>query len=191
MNAKGRRSFLFLAVAIAVATTWAQALTISTAGGELHIKASAFGFIEGAVMERLRDGRTVQLSFDLAVLSKPRGATVTQQHVTFNLSLDLWETRLAVTRLGKPPRSVSRLKPADAEAWCFDNITVPLASLSPLGKDGPFWLKLSYRIDPDSASDGSGDNGFTLSGLIDRLSRRGQDGVTSRTIEAGPFRLTN
>ena len=178
-------------VAIAAATTWAQALSISTVNGELHIKAPAFGFIEGAVMERLKDGRTVQLVFDLVVLARSRGAELAQEKQAFNLSLDLWETRLAVTRLGKAPRSVSHLRPPDAEAWCLDNLAVPLSSLGTLARDTPFWLKLSYRVDPDRPKGTPDDSGFTLQGLIDRLSRRGQEGLTGRTIEAGPFRLSN
>jgi len=172
-------------------TTWAQALTISTANGELHIKAPAFSFIEGPVMDRLKDGRTVQLAFELAVLARPRGATIAQERQAFNLSLDLWEGRLAVTRLSKPPRSVSHLRPADAEAWCIENLTVPLGSLSQLSKDAPFWLKLSYRVEPDRSKEAGDDSGFTLQGLIDRLSRRGQENIAGRSLEAGPFRLSN
>lgn len=177
-------------LAVAAATTWAQALTVSTSGGALRVRAPDLRVIAGPVLERLKEGRTVRLGFELGVMSRPRGTVLASQRQGFTLSLDLWEERMAVTRLGPEPLSVSRLRPADAEAWCLDHLTVPLVDLGALGRQAPFWIRLSYVVESDEPPGRDG-GGLTLKGLIDRLSRRRQDGIAGRTIEAGPFRLSN
>jgi hypothetical protein len=83
------------------------------------------GFIAGPVLERLQDGRSVRVDFDLIVLEKPNGAIITRTQQSFNLSFDLWEQRFAVTRIGPMPRSISHLTARAAEDWCLDNVTVP------------------------------------------------------------------
>jgi hypothetical protein len=98
--------------------------------------------------------------------------------------------RFAVTHVGPPSRAISHLTPSDAEAWCLDRLTVPVSALGQLGRDAPFWIRVEYRAqEGDRAADAT-DTGFTLRGLIDRLSRRRQsDDLTGRT-EAGPFYIT-
>ena len=105
------------------------------------------------------------------------------------LSYDLWEERFAVTTVEARPQSVSHLALTAAEAWCVDQLTVPLDRARLLGREQPFWIRLEYRIlDGDGASDQT-DSGFTLQALIDVLSRRREDRGSPHAIEAGPFRL--
>ena len=82
----------------------AQTLTVRTVADALHVRASGLGFISGPVLDRLQDGRSVRVDFDLIVLEKPNGAVVTRAQQSFNLSFDLWEQRFAVTRIGPMPR---------------------------------------------------------------------------------------
>jgi hypothetical protein len=169
-----------------------QATTVSTAGGALRVQAPGFAFIEGPVLEQLRDGRSLLIELELTVLAEPGRRAVTTGRQRFNLSFDLWEERFAVTRIGAPPRSVSHLTSRGAEAWCLDNLTVPLVELGRLGRDAPFWVRLEYRVDtqvPESGSDADG--GFTLRRLIDVLSQRRQDPDLRKFMEAGPFRLSS
>ena len=167
----------------------AQSITVSTTGGAVRVR-SAFGFIEGELLDRLRDGRSIRLDFELTVSRQRTEAPIAQVKQSFNLSFDLWEERIAVTRLGAPPRSVSHLRPRDAEAWCFDNLLVPRADLGTLANDAPFWIRLSYTVPDATASDSDADDTFTLRRLIDVLSQRPRGNGLGKSIEAGPFRLS-
>jgi len=167
-----------------------QSVTVTRAGGVLRVQAPNFHFLEGEVLARLRDGRSVRLDFELTVLAQPGGAAVANARQGFNLSFDLWEERFAVTRLGTPPRSVSHLEAGRAEAWCVDRMTLPLVDLAPLAQGAPFWIRLEYRVvDGESASSADSEATFTLLRLIELLSRRRADSVFGKSVEAGPFRL--
>ncbi len=164
----------------------AQAVTISLAGDAVHVRAPAFGFIKGETLARLKDGRSVSVDLGLSVLPD-RGATaVAQSRQVFVLSYDLWEERFAVTLAGVPPRSISHLTSAGAEAWCLEQLTVSVRALGSLGRDRPFWVRLEYRILDGDAPAADEDAGLTLRWLIDRLSRRRKAEELTHAIEAGP-----
>jgi hypothetical protein len=168
----------------------AQSLNVRVVGDQLHLRGTSLGLIEGQVSEHLKDGRSVRVDVELTILDSPRGTAITQSRQTFTLSFDLWEQRFAVTRAGPPPRSISHLTARDAEAWCLDNMTVPLAALGRFSREAPLWIRVDYRVqDPTPAPNPEDDSTFTLRTLIERLSRRRQDEALGRTLEAGPFRV--
>ena len=129
-------------VAAAAADPSTQSVTIKIAAGALQVQAPGFAFIQGAVAERLRDGRSVRVDVDLVVLEQPKGAVVAQTRQSYALSFDLWEERFAVTRIGTPSRSISHRSARNAEAWCLEHLTLPLTALGRLGRDTPFWIRL-------------------------------------------------
>ncbi len=179
-------------VASSVAWTSGQSVSVATVGDGLQVKAPGLRFLEGRVLSRLQDGRSARIDFELEVASRRAGPPVTRGQQAFNVSFDLWEQRFAVTRIGTPPRAVSHLTSMSAEAWCLDNLTVPVIAISRLGRDVPFWVKLVYRVRDEAPSRESGDAGaFSIRGLIDTLSRRRQDDEPAGTLEAGPFRLSD
>jgi hypothetical protein len=164
-------------------------MTVRTVADALHVQARGFSFIEGPVLARLKEGRSVRIDFDMAVLTKPDGPVVKQAVQGFTLSFDLWEERFAVSRIGSPAKSISHLRPGDAETWCLDNLTLPVTSLG-LSRDMPFWIRLAYRVqDVPMTSNEEPDERYTLRGLIDRLSRRREEDNLTKSINAGPFRL--
>ena len=153
-------------------------------------RAPAFTFIKGEPLARLKDGRTIRVDLVLGILAKAGAAAVAQAQQTFLLSYDLWEERFAVTRPGTPVRTVTYLTANDAEAWCLDQVTVPISAMGALSNDVPFWIKLEYHIlDSDAAPADNGAGGDTLQGLIDAFSRRRKAQEWTHSIEAGPFRL--
>jgi hypothetical protein len=164
----------------------AQSITVSTARGAVRVE-SGLPFIEGEVLDRLRDGRSVRLDFELSVLPGPRGAVVAASRQSFNLSFDLWEERIAITKLGAPPRSISHLRVRDAETWCLENLSVPLSDLAQLGRDSSFWVRVAYAAPDAGAADS--DSTLTLRRLIDVLSRREQTRAIGTSIVGGPYRL--
>ena len=189
MNA--RLSVVIGVAACAIVPLVAQSVTIDTTAGAVRVR-SGFSFIEGELLDQLRDGRSVRANLELAVMTEPRGAVLAVAKQTFNMSFDLWEERLAVTRLGSPARSVSHLRPSDAEAWCLQAISIPRSELTKLGADTPFWIRLVLQV-PDLAvpAEPEADDVFTLRRLIDVFSRRSRDGDLAKVVEAGPFRLSN
>jgi hypothetical protein len=106
------------------------------------------------------------------------------------LSYDLWEERFAATLVGATSRTASYLSSSAAEAWCFEQLTVPLSALGSLSQNREFWVRLEYRIldsdAPPAADDGTG---YTLQTLIEMLSRKRKANEWTHAIEAGPFRL--
>ena len=167
----------------------AQTVTVDTVGDALRIHAPGFSFLKGESLARLKDGRSVRVELVAAVLSAPGKSAAATTRRIFALSYDLWEERFAVTAVDARSRSVSHLMAAAAEAWCVEQLAVPLSALGALGRDLPFWIRLEYRVLPgDSASDAE-DSGYTLQALIDALSRRHKAESSPRPLEAGPFRL--
>jgi hypothetical protein len=183
-------------VALVIVTTLAwpaarlstQSMTVATAGGAVHVKAPGFHFIEGESLARLKDGQSVRVDLELTVLAKPGAAPAAQRRQTFVLSYDLWEERFAVTLADVPSRSISHLTPGAAEAWCIEQLEIPVSALGALARNLPFWIRLESRVSAD-VSNGRDDGGYTLRSLIDALSRRPKTGAASHAIEAGPFRV--
>jgi hypothetical protein len=169
----------------------AQTLNVRTVSNELHVRSSQLGFIGGDVLERLQDGRSVRVDFELTVLERPGGSIIARAQQSFNLSFDLWEQRYAVTRVGPMPRSISHLTARAAEDWCLDNVTVPVASLGRVGRDTPFWIRVEYRVQDQTPAADPAESTFTLQTLIDVLSRRRESQDKAKSVEAGPFRLGN
>jgi hypothetical protein len=167
----------------------AQNVGITRTADVVSAQAPGLGFLKGETLARLKDGRSVRVDLELAVLPGPGGPTAATGRQTYVLSYDLWEERFAVTLAGPPPRSTSYLTANAAEAWCLEHLTIPIAELGRL-RDAPFWIRLEYRIldgDATPARDDSG--GFTLRGLIEAFSRKPKAGTITHSLEAGPFRL--
>jgi hypothetical protein len=101
----------------------------------------------------------------------------------------LWEERFAARAGDQLPRSISHVSARDLEAWCLDQTTIPARTVARQAGEGVFWIRLTYRIDDEERSTSRDDEGgFTLRGLIDRLSRRGAASAWTDTIVSGPLR---
>ena len=168
----------------------AQSIAVHAVNDALHVRVPAFAFVKGEPLVRLKDGRSVRFDFALEVRAGPSTPAVARSQAGFVLSYDLWDERFAVTATtaDSPAAAVSHLSARDAEAWCLDRLTVPLAALGGLGRSAPLWVRLSYRVVGDEEA-GSGDTPLSLRGLIDRLSRR-TTGDLRDAIESGPLMLT-
>ena len=165
-----------------------QSMTVTTTGGEVRVQAPGFRFISGEPLARLKDGLTVRVELEIHVLAGPGAATAAvQNRQAFVLSYDLWEERFAAAVSGTGSRSLSHLTAAAAEAWCIQQLAVPVSRLGAL-RNQPFWIRLESRI-LNGKSDGREDEGLTLRGIIDTLSRRQASEKASHSTEAGPFRV--
>jgi hypothetical protein len=177
----------------------AQTLSIDAVGDAVKIRASGFSFLKGTPVARLKDGRSVRVEIAAMVLPGPGKEPAATTRRIFALSYDLWEERFAVTAVGARSQSVSHLALAAAEAWCLEQLAIPLNALGALGRppgDVPFWVRVEYRILDADAPSTPPDSGYTLQALIDLLSRRRTSASTSpeqaesatRALEGGPFK---
>jgi hypothetical protein len=168
----------------------AQAVSVTTAGDALQIRAPGFTFLKGEPLARLTDGRSVRVELALMVLPGPGRAPVASARQLFALSYDLWEERFAVATLESRSRSISHLTAGAAVSWCLEQVTVPFRALGAIAADAPFFIRLEYRIlDSEGAASGDDGSAFTLQALIDALSRRRRTESSTDALEAGPFRL--
>jgi hypothetical protein len=169
----------------------AQAVTVDTVGDALKIRAPGFSFLKGDPLARLKDGRSVRVELAATVLATMEKSPAATTRRIFALSYDLWEERFAVTAVDARSQSASHLVLDAAEAWCVEQLAVPLKALGALGRDAPFWIRLEYRILEAEAASDSSDSGYTLQALIDALSRRRRKTEPSpHSLEAGPFKLS-
>ncbi len=174
----------------------AQTLTVDRVGDALNVRVSGFSFLKGSPVDRLKDGRSVRVELAAMVLPGPGKPPAAATRRVFALSYDLWEERFAVTTVGARAPSVSHLALAAAEAWCLEQLAVPLTAIGALGRDVPFWVRLEYRILDGEGTPEPTDSGYTLQALIDLLSRRRKTSSTGsepadsspRALEGGPFR---
>jgi hypothetical protein len=167
----------------------AQTLTVDTVGDALKIRAPGFSFLKGDPLARLKDGRSVRVELAALVLPSPGKSPAAAARRIFALSYDLWEERFAVTTVEKRAQSVSHLALAAAEAWCVEQLTVPVNALGGLGRDLPFWIRVEYRMLDEEGTSDPVDARYTLGGLIDVLSRRRKTDSSTHALESGPFRL--
>jgi len=180
---------VIMLIASAAARSGAQAITISRVAGAVGVRAPGLGFIRGEPLDLLKDGRPLRIDLELTVLPRAGADGVARDRQTIVLSYDLWEERLAATRVGPPPRSAEYLTASGAEAWCLDQLAVPVSAMGALA-DEPFWIRIGYRIlDGERAGQDDQGGGYTLQSLIDALSGRRKASEWTHSVEAGPFRL--
>jgi len=166
-----------------------QSMTMTTTGGTVRVQAPGLRFISGPTLARLKDGLTVRVEIEMRVLAGLGDATaVAQTRQTFVLSYDLWEERFAATVSGSGSRSISHLTSAAAEAWCIEQLAVPVSGLGAL-RTQPFWIRLASQIIDGQNAASREDEGLTLRGIIDTLSRRQTNEKTSHSTEGGPFKV--
>ena len=203
MVGPGRRAVCAVLVLLACPVlASAQALTIDAVGDALKIRAPGFSFLKGEPLARLKDGRSVRVELSAMVLPAPGKQPAAVARRIYALSYDLWEERFAVTTT-EHGQSVSHLTLAAAEAWCVEQLAIPLTALGAFGRDLPFWIRLEYHLVDTEGAQEDGDSGYTLQGLIDLLSRRRKTSASAsgqaspagasqadvpRALEAGPFR---
>ena len=183
---------LLLALALAAAPAarvYVQVLGAKPVGEVLHVTAPGFTFLEGALLDRLKDGRSARLDLELSVLTRPKGSALAREKRSFTVSLDLWEERFTVSTSGSAKRAISHVRAADAEAWCVENVTMPVASFARQLRDGSFWVRLEYRVPDLDTGGASAEPLLTLRSLIDRLSKRPANPDAGKSVEGGPFRL--
>jgi hypothetical protein len=153
----------------------------------IRVAAPQLRFLEGAALERLRNGAPVPYALELA-LSMDRWATVAQRDIErFVLSYDLWEERFSIAKMGHPRKSISHLTARAAETWCVDELSLPCRGMPDRQQ---FWVRLQVRAEnPAEQAELDRQDSMSLTRLIEIFSRRTRKEQTGWVSEAGPLRL--
>lgn len=180
----GRLALAGLACAVGLC---AQTLAPRLDAGNLRLKARQPVVLRGNILDRLHDGMTVVVLLEAGILVEARRIVQYRSSGRFALSYDLWEETYAVTRLGTDRKSSSHLSAEEAEAWCLNELPLPVRGLSP---DVPFWIRLDVQPEaPQQSPPRGSDVRAGLERLVELLSQPLASGDSRRRIEAGPFRL--
>ena len=185
------RAVPLIIIAVVVDLVWlgAQSATVTKVNDTLHVRAPELRFLQGRTLTQLRDGRTARLDLRLELLGRSNGPVLAQVEQAFDVSFDLWEERFAVTRLGKPARSVSHLTSTAAEAWCLENVTIPASAIQ-ADRRGAVWMRLVLKAREDApARQTDEEGGFSIRIMIDALGRRAEREAQPLVLEAGPFNV--
>ncbi len=147
-----------------------KSLTVERRGDILRMTGPRLHFLEGKALEKLHDGATVIYLITATAFEAHTKKTVFLLQERFSISFDLWEEKYSVAQLRQDGRTVSRLTAAMTEAWCLDNMPVPVRTIP----DGQrFMIRLECSVDESySGNKGKSGSGLTLEGLIDLLSRK-------------------
>lgn len=163
----------------------AQELQPRVDGSLLRIAAPQLHFLAGGFLEKLRNGAAVAFVFQLSASSS--GDTVSETRVRYILSYDLWEERFSIVQTDTDKRSASHLELLAAEAWCLENLSLPLSGLA-RGKS--FILKLEIRGELSRDKTAASGSSFSISALVEVFSRKGREEPALWTAVSGPVQMS-
>jgi hypothetical protein len=164
-----------------------QSLIPGRNGDYIRVTATQLHFLVGKAEERLRNGAAVNFVMTMAAfLENSRKPTVLIRE-TFVVSYDLWEEKYSVVQRKPGGRSASRIAAAAAEAWCLENIAIPVRAIP---ERRAFMLRFECSMAEEEAPRNEKNNStLTLAGLIDVFSRRKREEPFRWEAVVGPFRL--
>jgi hypothetical protein len=174
---------------------FAEELVLSWRDNRLEFSAPRVHFLGGKPLDLLHNAAQVPFDFQLTLWSKNRNSVLQKFTDRFVVSYDLWEEKFRVVKTQSPRRIAEHLTAADAETWCWHQISDQLSEkVLTLGASEPFWARLEIRAEDGKDGPLFGrpltDAGISLTSLIEIFSRPPQS-QQSRwgPYEAGPFTL--
>ena len=181
----------------AFAVTGLPRLLVRLEGDYLRISVTPhLNFLKDRVLERLKDGASVQFIGQLTVTQGPNSLIPEAQArsvARFAFSYDIWEQKFAVTKFGERPelRSSSPLGSAEAiETWCLEHMTIERSLIPP---DRPFYVQLDLREeDPQNRLGIVNESGVNITQLIEFLGKPVKGGPKPiRVTTISPVRLAD
>ena len=160
-----------------------QALELRWTGDEIRLAAPKLHFLQGKVLERLRDGAPVQMGLQISVAADNRVNILRRVAEKISVSYDLWEEKFAVTTR-RSSQPVIHKSAESAEGFCLAQLAVRVSDLPP-GRS--LWFRLDVRVEEPEDAQASGPP--TLRDLVDTFSRTKPKPDQHWSAEAGPVRL--
>ena len=168
-----RRSWLLAGLAIPLSRAFeVPQLQIRFDGDSLRVTAPSLHFLSGKALERMQDGDAVAYLANLELLNDSKTSLLSQQKGRFVVSYALWENQFSVRLLAAKPLAVDGLSAQAAEAWCFENLGLSTAGLSP---DHYYWLRFDIRTANAREIAAEGLPGFSLSKMIEWLGKKNSE----------------
>ncbi len=178
--------FFCMPAALAVS---AQPLQLRVNGDFLHIYAPQLQFLNGKILERLKDGGDVAFLGQISASSDGHKTVLARGVARFALSYDIWEERFKVTLLGNARQSASNLSLASVQTWCLDRLTL---NRSQLPTSQLFSVRIELRVeDPADQRGILGESGISLTRMVELFSRPARDKQQHWTFDSEPMLLTN
>ncbi len=184
----GNLLFALAGILGSLAVAQSQSLVVKRQGDYLHLAAPQMHFLGGEALEKLHNGSTVTYVFTLSIMAENADGPAIRIEERFAVSFDLWEEKYAVVRIGSNGLAASHMSAATAEAWCLDNLRVPLQAVSP--KES-FMIKLECSVAENEDEEGEKSGPLTLAGLIDIFSRKQSRKLPRWEAAAGPLHLSD
>ena len=179
------RAFLASGIAILAAAVPAEQLTLDLRGDQLFAAARKLDLIQPRLLAQLKRGSTVAFDFQLSLWVGSHDTVSRRAFERFVVSYDLWEERFAVTTLRKPQARVTGLAAQNVAGWCLQNLGMPTPRLTPADK---MWVRLDVRAAENRRDvELSGDEGLSLTNLIEVFSRSANSGEARWNLESGPI----
>lgn len=181
----------------AFAVTGLPRLLVRLEGDYLRISVTPhLNFLKDRVLERLKDGASVEFIGQLTVTQGPNSLIPDAQArsvARFAFSYDIWEQKFAVTKFGERPelRSSSPLGSVEAtETWCLEHMTIERSLIPP---DRPFYVQLDLREeDPQNRLGVVSESGVNITQLIEFLGKPVKGGPKPiRVTTVSPLRLAD
>jgi hypothetical protein len=152
----------------------------------LRVAAPQLHFFGSEVLQRLHNGIAVNYVFKIGITPNRYSKPTTVTSYRFVISYDIFEEKLAVSRIEPNPRSITHLSENAAQLWCLDSIAL---STTGMAADQSFWVTLEYQtVEPKPATDPSES---LIGQLIDVFSKKAQREESHGTIMGGPFNLSD
>ncbi|HYL37339.1 MAG TPA: hypothetical protein VEV17_15600 [Bryobacteraceae bacterium] len=164
-----------------------QDLFVRRISNDIHVVAPRFHFLTGKTLERLHDGALLPFDFQLSIASGTKSNTVARAPERFLVSYDLWQERFSVVRLRDLRKSPLNLSAAAAEAWCVDNVVLPVSALPGANQ---LWARLEVRsVDQRTSAAPAGDAGISIISLVELFSRPPRPQQDHWSLESAAFHL--
>ena len=164
-----------------------KSLVVEHCGDHLQVSAPQLHFLEGKAVEALHNGSTVTYVISLAVVAEQTVKPTLLLQERFLVSFDLWEEKYSVVQAGPGGRAASRLTAVMTEAWCLENMPIPLRAVP---ERQSFMIRLECSIDESENESGKkGNSSLTLAGLIDIFSLKREAEPLKWEADSGPLRL--
>jgi len=167
----------------------AEELILRAQGNRLEFLAPRVHYLTGRPLARMKNSEAVMFDFKVKLVGAD--AKVLRESVaSFVISYALWEDRFKVVKV-LPGRkdSPKGLTANEAEAWCVREMSLDVAGIA---GNQPLWARMEIRGPGErerALFSKPDDDGISLRGLIDRLSRLPQATQPHWELENGPVTL--
>jgi hypothetical protein len=177
--------------ALAAMTVSSDDLFIRRTPNDLHVLAPRLHFLTPGVLQHLRDGAIAPFDFQLTVSAGSKNNIIARTVDRFVVSYDVWQEKFSVVRLSDHRKWGLNASSSSAEAWCVDNVSVPVSQFaSQVSAGQQLWAHLEIRsVDQKNQLPPVFDSGISIISLVELFSRPPRPQQDRWLLETAAFHL--